>query len=41
MDLTVQANGIKLILQVFDRKSETQPIIPYVPQKKPFQAKQP
>ena len=36
MDLTVQANGIKLILQVFDRKSETQPIIPYVPQKKPF-----
>jgi CubicO group peptidase (beta-lactamase class C family) len=38
MDLTVQANGIKLVLQVFDRKSETQTIIPYVPQKKAFPA---
>lgn len=38
MDLTVQANGIKLVLQVFDRKSETQPIIPYFPQKKAFSA---
>lgn len=38
MDLTVQANGIKLVLQVFDRKSETQPIIPYVPQKKTYPA---
>src|SRR5450756_1589632 len=36
MDITVQANALKLVGQLFDRKSSTQPIIPYLPQKTAF-----
>ncbi len=36
MDITVQANALKLVGQLFDRKSSTQPIIPYLPQKAIF-----
>ncbi|MDD4808316.1 MAG: hypothetical protein PHU30_07495, partial [Oscillospiraceae bacterium] len=36
MDITVQANALKLVGQLFDRKSSTQPIIPYLPQKAVF-----
>ncbi|MCE5195525.1 MAG: beta-lactamase family protein [Negativicutes bacterium] len=36
MDITVQANALKLIGQLLDRRSSTQPIIPYLPQKAVF-----